>query len=366
MGKLVLLRLFDALWGLISIVPAIMAVGGFYSSRFHPAKHIDIQWLGLFLALILVINILVMLYWIWRKRFWFIFPLFALLLNIPFLSTMFQWPFKTIEPAKREVKIGTYNMQEEQNEDFSAIGEEMRDLLLKEKPAIFCIQQFPQEEAVQGAFIEKISTLLPYYTIHASSPQNMHIALFSRYPIMQSQMIPFQEETRNVSMWADLLVEGDTIRIFNSHLQTTGRNQNRIRPLISIRQTLSRMHRLKKVMNDNWMIRAAQSDIISALIDESPYPLIVCGDFNDTSASYTYRMMKGDLEDSFRSCGRGYAYSYKYLKKLFRIDYVFYSRGLFRGTRYYSPEMKYSDHKPVIVTLDFNPIPPSSVVQNRR
>jgi len=366
MGKLVLLRLFDVIWGLISIVPAILAIGGFYASRFHPAKHIDIQWLGLLLPLTLGVNCLLMLYWIWRKNFWFLIPLCALLINIPFLSTMFQWPFKIIEPAKREMKIGTYNMQEEQNEDFSVFGEGMRDLLLKEKPAIFCIQQFPQEEVGQGELIEKISALLPYYTIHASSPQNMHIALFSRYPIMQSQMILFQEETRNVSMWADLLVEGDTIRIFNSHLQTTGRNQNRIRPLVSIRQTLSRMHRLKKVMNENWMIRAAQSDIISALIDESPYPLIVCGDFNDTPASYAYRMMKGDLEDSFRSCGRGYAYSYKYLKKIFRIDYVFYSRGMFRGTRYYSPELKYSDHKPVIVTLDFNPVPPSSVTRNRR
>src|SRR5690606_36624651 len=105
------------------------------------------------------------------------------------------------------------------------------------------IQQFPQEEVVQGALIEKISPLLPYHTIHASSPQNMHIALFSHYPIIQSQRILFREETRNVSMWADLLIEGDTIRIFNSHLQTTGRNQNRIRPLSSIHQALSRIHR---------------------------------------------------------------------------------------------------------------------------
>lgn len=366
MGKLVLLRLFDVVWGVSSIIPAIMAVGGFLASRIHPARHMELQWLGLFLLLILGINILLMLYWMWRRKYWFLFPLFALLLNIPYLSSMFQWPFKTIEPAKRELKIGTYNMQEEQNKDFSVVGEEMRDLLLKEQPAIFCIQQFPREEAVQGALIEMISPLLPYYTIHASSPKDMHIALFSSYPILQSQTIIFQEETRNVSMWADLLIERDTIRIFNSHLQTTGRNQNRIRPLSSSHQTLTRVNRLKEVMNENWKIRAAQSDIISALIDESPYPLIVCGDFNDTPASYTYRKMKGDLEDSFRSSGRGYAYSYKYLKKLFRIDFVFYSRGLFRGTRYYSPELKFSDHKPVIVTLDFKPTPPSPEGQNQR
>jgi endonuclease/exonuclease/phosphatase (EEP) superfamily protein YafD len=90
-------------------------------------------------------------------------------------------------------------------------------------------------------------------------------------------------------------------------------------------------------------------------VDESPYPLVVCGDFNDTPASYTYRKIKGGLEDSFVAAGKGYAYTYRYLRRLLRIDYLFYSRDIFKATGYNSPDLEYSDHKPVIVTLGVMP-----------
>jgi endonuclease/exonuclease/phosphatase (EEP) superfamily protein YafD len=115
--------------------------------------------------------------------------------------------------------------------------------------------------------------------------------------------------------------------------------------------------RMREMMNENGVIRARQADRIRVMMDESSYPLIVCGDFNDTPASYTYRKIKGDLEDSFLAAGKGYGYTYRYLRKLLRIDYLFYSPGVFRATRYYSPDLEYSDHKPVIVSLDVTPAP---------
>lgn len=119
----------------------------------------------------------------------------------------------------------------------------------------------------------------------------------------------------------------------------------------------TKVMRMKEMMNENGVIRARQADQVMRLVDESPYPLIVCGDFNDTPASYTYRKIKGDLEDSFLAAGKGYGYTYRYLRKLLRIDYLFYSPGVFRATRYYSPDLEYSDHKPVIVSLDVTPAP---------
>ena len=97
----------------------------------------------------------------------------------------------------------------------------------------------------------------------------------------------------------------------------------------------TKVMRMREMMNENGVIRARQADQVMRLVDESPYPLIVCGDFNDTPASYTYRKTKGDLEDSFLAAGKGYGYTYRYLRKLLRIDYLFYSPGVFRATRYY-------------------------------
>jgi endonuclease/exonuclease/phosphatase (EEP) superfamily protein YafD len=157
-------------------------------------------------------------------------------------------------------------------------------------------------------------------------------------------------------MYADLDVDGQIIRIINNHLQTTNINQVGGNPLGSINQP-TKVMRMREMMNENGVIRARQADRIRVMVDESPYPLIVCGDFNDTPASYTYRKIKGDLEDSFLAAGKGYGYTYRYLRKLLRIDYLFYSPGVFRATRYYSPDLEYSDHKPVIVSLDVTPAP---------
>lgn len=366
MGVRVLVKLIDGVWGLISMIPSILAVGGFFASRLHPARYMELQWLGLSLPLVLAINILLIGYWLARKKGWFIFPLFALLLNIPYLSAVLQLPFKKIEPAGRELKVATYNIQQGGDGELSVISHELSTFMIEEKVDVLCLQEFPSTGEVQSKWIEELSNSLPYYTLNSSSPGVMQTALFSRYPILHSQSIIFPDGSCNRAMWADLDIGGQVVKVFNTHLQTTNLNQHRIRPSDNIDRAASRIIQIKDMMNENGVIRAQQADIIRKLIDESASPVIVCGDFNDTPASYAYRTIKGKLKDSFRSCGKGYGYTYRYLRKLFRIDYIFYSGDKLRGTRYYSPELEYSDHKPVIVTLDVDFMPFSSRERNRK
>ena len=100
-------------------------------------------------------------------------------------------------------------------------------------------------------------------------------------------------------------------------------------------------------MKSNYWKRAEQADTIHAEIKCSPYPVLVCGDFNDTPASYTYHRVRKDLVDGFHDCGSGYQYTFRQLYKLWRIDYVFYSNE-FSGLTYISPELFFSDHNMVI------------------
>ena len=89
------------------------------------------------------------------------------------------------------------------------------------------------------------------------------------------------------------------------------------------------------------------------MITASPYPTLVCGDFNSLPSSYTYRTMKGDkLKDGFQTCGHGYMYTFRYFKKLLRIDYILHTKD-FEGLDYFSPEVDYSDHKPVVMRMKF-------------
>lgn len=365
MGKRVLLSLFDLILILIGIVFAILAVGGFSASSFHPSQHMELQWMGLLLPLILFVNFLLSIYWIVRKRVWFFLPLLAIMLNIPYLSAVYRCPFRKIEPTGHELNIATYNIQRITGNLFET-GCEIADFMESEKIDMLCLQEFPALRDTQMKQFEEIFDFLPHHSIHSTVLGSMQVALFSRYPIIQSQQIDFPGESNHTAMWADVVVGNDTIRIINNHLQTTNLNQNRSKHKSDVEESIFRINKVKEMLYVNAVMRSDQADIISKFIDTCPFPLIVCGDFNDTPASYTYKKIKGDLEDSFCSSGKGYGYTYRYLKKLYRIDYVLYSGSYFRATSYHSPNLEYSDHKPVIVKLDFNAEPLSQEGQIQR
>lgn len=365
MGKRVLLSLFDLILILVGIVFAILAVGGFSASYFHPAQHMELQWMGLLLPLILFVNFLLLIYWIVRKRLWFFLSLSAIMLNMPYLSAVYRCPFRKKEPSGLELNIATYNIQRITGNLFET-SREIADFMETEKIDMLCLQEFPSVRDTQLKQFAEIFDFLPYYSIHSSLPGSMQVALFSRYPIIRSQQIDFPGESNHAAMWADIVVGNDTIRIINNHLQTTNLNQNRMKLADNVEQSVSQFNRLKEMLYVNAVMRSDQADIISEFIDTCSFPLIVCGDFNDTPASYTYKKIKGDLDDSFRSAGKGYGYTYRYLKKLYRIDYLLYSGSHFRATGYYSPDLEYSDHKPVMVKLDFNTKPLSQEGQIQR
>lgn len=255
-----------------------------------------------------------------------------------------------------ELNVATYNIQRGGRGGLQVTGPEIARFMEEKKVDILCFQEFPVANGAALKAITKIFRLFPYYKVTSSSPDGMHVALFSRYPILQSGEIRFPDENSTRALWADLDIDGQVVRVFNAHLQTTNLNQNRINPLDNMDATASRLIRLKDMMDENSVIRANQANLLRDQIDESPHPVIVCGDFNDTPASYAYKRIRGDRGDSFRSAGKGYGYTYRYLRKLFRIDYLLYSREGIRAVHYASPELEHSDHKPVIVKLDVLPV----------
>ena len=60
-----------------------------------------------------------------------------------------------------------------------------------------------------------------------------------------------------------------------------------------------------------------QTEIVRKQIDESPYPSVICGDFNAVPNSYTYFKIKGDRQDVFLSKSFGIGKSYDALALLY-------------------------------------------------
>jgi len=68
--------------------------------------------------------------------------------------------------------------------------------------------------------------------------------------------------------------------------------------------------------------RGVQAGIVRKAMDESPYPSLICGDFNDVPNSYTYFHIRGSHQDAFLKKGFGIGRTFISLASTLRIDYI--------------------------------------------
>ena len=99
--------------------------------------------------------------------------------------------------------------------------------------------------------------------------------------------------------------------------------------------------------------RAPQADVVAAHISVCRYPVILCGDFNDTPFSYTYHRIKGDLTDCFIESGSGLGKTYFGQFPSFRIDYILHSKGL-TSRSYTTHSEDFSDHFAITTEISKN------------
>lgn len=350
MGKLALFKFAYFVSVVLTFALMIVSILGGFAGHVHPKQNLFVTYLGLALPVLLILCAVMLVYWLCRRKWWALFPLLALGCNYPFLSSMFQISGGESDVAERPLKVMTLNARNfvDDNQDDSA--DDIRSYLEEEDVQVVCFQEY--SDFVSGR-AEKVSkflySLFPYQSLSGS------IAIFSKHPIVKKDYLTFRE-TNNGAQWADLQIGEEKLRIVNVHLQTTGVN-SALRQAAKYEKNganVSGKERADMVadrMGYEFYRRAEQADMIYDLVKQTPHPVILCGDLNDTPASYTYRRVKGNLEDGFRKAGKGYMYTYKGVKGLVRIDYIFHS-PLLKARQYYSDSQIWSDHNPVVMELD--------------
>lgn len=156
-------------------------------------------------------------------------------------------------------------------------------------------------------------------------------------------------------IYTDILMNSDTVRVFNCHLQSYRLGQSEISAIDTLdfdtdEKTQQTYRQLGGKFKDALIKRAEQAATLREYLNQSPYPVIVCGDFNDTPVSFTYRMVRGDLEDSFTESGKGTANTYNGKLPSFRIDYILYSPK-FTSYNFSVSSLNHSDHYPISCDL---------------
>lgn len=358
-----LLRLLDLLMTLLTAVTAVTMVVTFFVPYVDPGRVWFFPVLGLAAPAVYVVTVVLALYWIIRWRLVRAGIMVALVVVGLFKVSLFYRPefrrnYGDERYDRRAFKVMTYNVRGFYGENgLSSVGDVLQ-LIGDHNPDIICLQEFNARLAGQSdefaLLDEKYESAVFGRTQAPDSLYGAPLVILSKYRILRSGVVL----TPGTSVWADLLIGDDTIRVFNNHLRSTA-IKAADNEYITNRDFISDTAREVKIrsivsrLRENSILRAAQVDSIADVIADARARCIVCGDFNDTPMSYVYRTMAGGLNDAFSKSDSGYSHTFRGFFNTLRIDYVLCSDS-FDPVSYEVPQVEYSDHLPVVVRLQKN------------
>ncbi|XOV68099.1 MAG: endonuclease/exonuclease/phosphatase family protein [Fluviicola sp.] len=352
-GKRWIRLLFDILCVLVSLSLLL----SYLSPYTHPESFTIIPVFGLAYPVIVIVFSIAMLLQFFVRRWFALGMLVFLLLGSGLhLRTFTLGSGDTPPKNSNSLKIMSYNVRlfDFYNDDPKKAQQsrnEILQFLQNEAPDIVCFQEFYQQDKPTD-FVTK-DTIIPLlgmkyyqerYTHVERGRRNYGIALFSKYPIIEKGEVRFDSDLNsfNYSIYSDIVFKKDTIRVYNIHLQSISLDAKERAALINEDSGTGFFTAMGKVM-EAFPERAKQANRLTKHIKNSPYPVVVCGDFNDTPLSYTYQRFHNHLTDAFRNCSKGIGKTYAGKIPAGRIDYIFHSESL--GSHQFKIQEKaLSDH----------------------
>lgn len=326
---------------IINVIFLILLLLSYTAPHISPSLFWPIAFLGLLFPILYFVNLFFLILWSFklRKLIW---PnIIVLFLGLGFIDSYIGFSFKT-NTSTEELKIMSYNVRlfnKNKNILEPKIKEKIIDLIEKENPDIICFQEFDADS---------ISRFNKIYNYKNYSQKNSLLSIYSKYQIIEDSNNKSIKKNignmKNTFIFSDIIMKKDTVRIYNIHLASNWFNESEYDFMQNPNKedlktgTISIIKRMKK----SYLKRSIQVEIIKEHINKSPYPVIICGDFNDTPLSYAYNHIKGELVDAFNSSGKGIGSTLTEIPSL-RIDYILHDKN-FESSNYKKINKRFSDH----------------------
>jgi endonuclease/exonuclease/phosphatase family metal-dependent hydrolase len=315
-------------------------------------------FMGLLYPYLLLINLLFVFSFALLKSKKIILSVTVILIGYQTFLNFLQ-PLPKINQGSGGLKILTYNVHYFSKDIVRKQTDHPKilEFLQKQNADIICLQEtrlFKTGKLSPEGIRDALPGIKHFHLAHSISYGGP--LTLSKFPIVALGEIRF-EHSANMVLFSDIVVRpGDTIRVYNCHFQSyriTPEDYSITDPDKSgtNEQQLREARLISKKMIIAFGFRARQARTVAAHIRKCPYPVIVCGDFNDTPVSYTYDLLEKNLKDSFTEAGFGISNTYNGFLPLFRIDYILHSQR-YKAISYQRQPIDLSDHYPVIAVME--------------
>ncbi|ULQ51427.1 endonuclease/exonuclease/phosphatase family protein [Flavihumibacter fluvii] len=340
-----------------------------------PGKYWWLALLGVGFAFLFFSTFLLFIFWIIFRSRWLMLPLVVLMIGWKPIHAFFAiHPLagSSIHKAPGSIRIMQWNVARFDEMTYlprsgKSKRREILEYVRKQDPDIICMQEFLESnnlkllDANTPFFRDSLGFKYFSYAMDHRRPDKRYehgIAIFSKYPIRNTGRWKFRGPKAlkgdESYIYADIDVKGETIRVFTTHLQSLLFTRTEFKNVEDIKKgsdsTIEKSWAIFRKFRQAYGLRQQQADLVREQMDKSPFPTIICGDFNDVPNSYAYHRIKGDLLDVFTEKGFGIGRTFSSISPTLRIDYIMADQR-FKVLQCRNPHPALSDHFPVIADL---------------
>lgn len=358
----------DRIMRFLNVLILLALITSYAGGQISPEKFWPLAFAAMGYPIILILVALFVLYWALKKH-WFVYINLALILfKWDYLMGAVQPPIQPQETGSNSFRLMSYNVRLFDRFNWNKENNtrtEIISLISENQPDILCIQEYYGGKSNEKELFLELKKSGTNYRIHSKNyfaqkknKRNYGVATITSFPILNEGTIVLENSRDALAIFTDLLIENDTVRVYNIHLQSIllGREGYRVLNELIDNQEIEKVEDGKLMfsrLKSGFLKRAVQAEKIAAHIAACNYSIILAGDFNDVPTSFAVQQLKCNLKDAFSEAGNGLGATYVPVP-FFRIDNILVDRNFEVISYKTHNEKALSDHYAISADLSLN------------
>lgn len=364
-------RLTKRFFIVVNVFAAILFLLGCYGYLFNPKLYWPIGFLTLTAFYFFLLLLAFIFFWLFTKPVFALISVVTLLLAYKPMTNIVPLRFAdSFSKAKQpdNLRVMSWNVAQFNtldNKKHPGLQNQMLALINEYQPDIACFQEMVAEDSAvtdhghMDAFLQKLNFPNYHYSYNRKEDfwgyAHFGIIIFSKYPIINKVTKTwYPNDYNSIFQYVDIVKGQDTIRVFNIHLQSLRFSNSNLKyidkPSVEDKSALKESKNIIAKFKRGFLRRQVQAERIQAELNNSPYPVIITGDFNDVPNSYAYHTIGSNLKNAFTEKGTGLGRTFSGISPVLRIDNIFVDKK-FEVNQFLRIKKKLSDHFPIIADV---------------